>query len=80
MVRAYILIETTPDRDGAIRDSVGHGLGNCLALGHSFRPAEVMVHIECTDLESLQQAITQDLARKEGVRRITTLLIVKDGE
>ena len=80
MVRAYILIETTADKAAAIRDSVGHGLGNCLAIGHSFRPAEVMVHLECTDPEFLQRAIVEDIARMDGVRRITPCLIVKDGE
>jgi hypothetical protein len=50
MVRAYILLETAAGKDGAVQASVGHGLKNCLAIGHSLRPSEVMVHIECTDL------------------------------
>lgn len=76
MVRAYILIETAGDKTGSVRDSVGHGLMNCLAVGHSFQPSEVMVHIDATELADLHQAITVDIPRLAGVKRITTCMIV----
>jgi hypothetical protein len=77
MVRAYILIETAAGKDGAVQASVGHGLKNCLAIGHSLWPSEVMVHIECTDLECLNEAIVHDIAQLEGVLRVTTCVVVK---
>jgi hypothetical protein len=78
MVRAYILIETAAGKDGAVQASVGHGLKNCLAIGHSLRPSEVMVHIECTDLACLNEAIVNDISQLEGVLRITTCVVVKN--
>jgi DNA-binding Lrp family transcriptional regulator len=76
MVRAYLLIETAPDKAAAVQASVGHGLMNCLAIGHIFMPSEVMVHIECTDLKDLHEAITHDLAQLEGVKRITPCVVI----
>ena len=78
MVRAYILIETAPGKHGQIQASVGHGLKNCLAIGHSLRPSEVIVHLECTDLACLNEAIVNDIPQLEGVVRITTCVVVKD--
>jgi DNA-binding Lrp family transcriptional regulator len=80
MVRAYILLETAADKTAAVQASVGHGLKNCLAIGHSLWPSEVIVHLECTNLECLNEAITHDIAQLEGVRRITTCVVVKGGE
>ena len=79
-VRAYLLIETTAEQAGAVEASVGGGLMNCLALAYSLWPAEVLVHIECTDLADLHQAMTHDLLQREGVRRITPLLVVKESD
>lgn len=75
-VRAYILIETANGKAGSVRDSVGHGLMNCLAIGHSFQPSEVVAHLECTALEDLHRAITVDLPKLDGVKRITPVAIV----
>jgi len=70
MVRAYVLIETAADKTGFVRDSVGHGLMNTLALGHSFQPSEVMVHLDATTLEDLHRAIMVDIPKLDGVKRI----------
>ena len=80
MVRAYLLIEATAERAGRVEASVGHGLMNCQAIGYSLRPAEVLVHVECTDLADLHQAMTQDLLQLDGVMRITPLLVVKESD
>jgi hypothetical protein len=79
MVRAYVLVETTPDKVEAIRDSIGHGLTNCLAIGHTLVPGEpeVMVVVQCDQLKYLNQAINDDWVKLDGVRRITTCLVVK---
>ena len=75
-VRAYVLIETTPEQTGAVRDAVGHGLTNCLALGHSFRASEVLAHLECTDRKDLYEAITAEYPGRDGVTRVTPLQII----
>jgi hypothetical protein len=76
MVRAYVLIETAAGKTGFVRDSVGHGLMNTLAVGHSFRPAEVMVHLEATALEDLHRAIMVDIPTLDGVKRVIPCMIV----
>ena len=70
-VRAYVLIETTPERTGAVHAAVGHGLANCLALGHSFQTSEVLAHLECTDLTYLHEAISREYTGRDGVIRVT---------
>jgi hypothetical protein len=75
-VRAYVLIETTPELTRAVHDAVGHGLANCLALGHSFLTSEVLAHLECTDLKYLYEAITQEYPGRDGVIRVTPLQII----
>lgn len=76
MVRAYVLIETTSEKTGAVLGAVGHGLMNCLALGHSFRSSEVVAHLECTELNDLVRAVTDDLAGRDGVLRVGPLQII----
>ena len=75
-VRAYVLIETTPEQTGAVHGAVGHGLANCLALGHSFQTSEVLAHLECTDLKDLFRAITEEYPGRDGVIRVTPLQII----
>ena len=77
-MRGYVLIETADGQAGDIGASVGHGLANCLALGHAFQPSELVVHLECTELKDFQKAILDDLARRQGVKRITPVAIVPD--
>ena len=78
MVRAYVLIETTDDKTGAVAAAVGHGLRNCLALSHIFQNSEVMVHAHCTDIADLYEAITNDWPRLDGVKRITPCVIINE--
>ena len=75
-VRAYILIETADGKAGSVSDSVGSGLMNCKALGHNFQSTEVVVHLEGTALEDLHRAITVDLPKLDGVKRITPVAIM----
>ena len=72
MIRAYVLIETTADKAGAVRDTAGHNLMNCKAIAETLWPSEVVVHLEATDAESLQEAIVRRLPQLDGVRRVTT--------
>lgn len=80
MVRAYILIEIAAGRNQVLDSIRSVSLMNAKQIVHSLYPSEVMVHIESTDLQSLNQAITQDLATVEGVTRLTTYLVVNDAE
>ena len=75
-VRAYVLIETTPERTEAVHDAVGHGLTNCLALGTTFRTSEVLAHLECNDVKDLYEAIAQEYPGRDGVIRVTPLQII----
>ena len=74
-VRAYVLIEASSDTIDEVEGSFAHGLQNCLALGHRFRSSELMVHIECTEPEDLNRAVTHDFATLPGVTRITPWVI-----
>jgi DNA-binding Lrp family transcriptional regulator len=71
--RAYILIETTPDKTNSVRQRLG-SLGNCLALTEMLIHSEVVAHLECNDLRSLNEVITNEIASIEGVSRVTTWL------
>ncbi len=74
-VRAYVLIETAP---GTVDTVIGSlGLGNCKALTESLWHSEIIAHIQCNDLKSLNTAITDSIAQIEGVSRTTTWIIVK---
>ncbi len=78
MVRAYVLVETTPGSTNTVHDALaGLGLSNCLALVESLWHSEVIVHLQCNDPESLNVAITEGIARVEGVARATTWVIIK---
>jgi hypothetical protein len=74
-VRAYLLVETAAGQDDRVLSSVGHGLQNCLALGHRFHDSELIVDLVCTDLEDLQRAIALDIPKKDGVTRVTPLVV-----
>ena len=75
MPRAYVLVETAPGKAGTVRDQAGHGLMNCKGLAHSFRPSEVVVHLDATDLDALEQAIMRSIPRLDGVLRVTTCAV-----
>ncbi len=78
MVRAYILVETTPGDTGTVHDALaGLGMMNCKPLVKSLWHSEVIVHVQCNDPESLNVAITKGISRVEGVARTTTWIIMK---
>jgi hypothetical protein len=54
------------DTINEVEASFAHGLHNCLALCHRFWSSELMVHIECTEPEDLNRAITHDFANLPG--------------
>jgi len=72
-VRAYALIEMAADSDtGAVFEALrSRSLMNCKQLVESLMPGEVIAHVECNDLESLNQALAEDLATVEGVSAVT---------
>jgi hypothetical protein len=72
-VRAYVLFEMTADRDtGAVFEALRSGsLMNCKQLVESLMRGEVVAHVECNDLESLNPALTDDLPKVEGVSGVT---------
>ncbi len=78
MVRAYVLVETTPGGANPVRDALaGLGMMNCKPLVKSLWHSEVIVHVQCSDPESLNVAIADGISRVEGVSRTTTWMIMK---
>ncbi len=78
MVRAYVLVETTPGSAGTVRDAlVGLGMSNCKPRVKSLWHSEVIVEVVCNELESLNVAISKGIAGVEGVARTTTWIIMK---
>jgi DNA-binding Lrp family transcriptional regulator len=73
--RAYVLIETAPDKAAVVRDSLG-SLANCLALVAALMPAEIVAHVECNDLASLNKVVTEEIPEKDGVKRATLWLVI----
>jgi DNA-binding Lrp family transcriptional regulator len=78
MARAYVLVEMASnqpswldDRDGSI------GLGQCKGLYKVLWPNEVMLHIQCDDLDLLGETITREIPKLKGVVRLTTCFISK---
>jgi len=57
------------ERDGSI------GLGPCKGIYKVLWPNEVMLHIQCDDLERLGQAIAHDIPKLAGVKRLTTCFL-----
>jgi hypothetical protein len=78
MVRAYVLIETTPEKTGAVLAGVGSNLTDCLALGHHFMGTELVVHLHCDNVRFLHEAIVENLPSREGVVRVTPLHVINE--
>jgi hypothetical protein len=76
MVRAYVLLEAKPGQLQNALQSV-NGLGNCLALTHSFMGDEILAHIHCDGPKYLNTAITEDIPKNEAVARVTVLAVLK---
>jgi hypothetical protein len=76
MVRAYVLLEAKP---GQLQDALQsvNGLGNCLALTHSFMGDEILAHIHCDGPKYLNTAIAEDIPKNEAVARVTVLAVIK---
>lgn len=77
MVRAYILIETMPDKVQEVESSVSQGLSNCKALAHNMIANEVVAHLHCNSLDDLNRGVI-DIAKKDGVKQISTFLLKTD--
>lgn len=74
MPRAYVLIETTSDKITKVRDALGR-LSNSKALVESLFPNELVAHIEGSNPESLQDALTNQVPGIDGVKRLTIWLV-----
>jgi hypothetical protein len=76
MVRAILYVEIAEDAPAAA-DQLEHvSLGNCLQLVSYLSPNEVIIRVECNDAKSLNEAITHSFADIEGVKRITTCVVI----
>jgi hypothetical protein len=77
-VRAYALVETAQGSPGTVVESLrGLSLMNCLQLVETLVPSEVVAHIECNDLASLNEAVTKDIPKVEGVSKVTLWSVTK---
>ena len=75
MERVYLLLELAQGADREnLKNAVGQGLPNSLALATFLVPGELIVHIESTDMSSLTESITM-IAKLEGVMRTTVMVI-----
>jgi hypothetical protein len=73
-VRAYVLIETEAGKTRAVQDSLG-SMANCKALFAGLWPDEIVAHIECTGPADLSKVVTDDIGKKDGVKRATVWTI-----
>jgi hypothetical protein len=76
LVRAYVLVEAKPGQIEAALQSL-NGLGNCLALTHSFMNDEIVAHLACDGPEYLSIAVGGNVAKSEAVARVTILSVLK---
>lgn len=72
--RAYLLIETDPDKLSQVRDQLG-SLANCKALLATLIHPEIVAHVECNDQPALRTVVADEIAAKEGVRRISVMVL-----
>ena len=54
------------------------GLGNCLALTHSFMSDEIVAHLHCDSPEYLRAAIADNVSKSAAVARVTLLTVIKE--
>lgn len=71
---AYVLISTTPDKVSSVMDSQW-GFSNCKGLIHKFQGSEIIAHIACNDLASLNKVVSEDIPSKDGVESVTVWLV-----
>ena len=78
MARAYVLVEMVPNQPSWLDDREGSvGLGPCKGLYKVLWPNEVMLHIQCDDLDRLSEVIAHDIPKLKGVARLTTCFVTK---
>lgn len=77
MVRAYVLVEAKAGQTQAALQSLD-GLGNCLALTHTFMHNEIVAHLHCDSPEYLSVAIADNVAKSAAVARVTTMSVMKE--
>jgi len=77
MVRAYVLVEAKPGQMQSALQSLD-GLGNCLALTHSFMSDEIVAHLHCDSPEYLRAAIADNVSKSAAVARVTLLTVIKE--
>jgi hypothetical protein len=73
MIEAILYVEFA-EGIPVTEDRLMISLMNCKQLTYNL-PNGVIVHILCNDPESLNQAISQDFACVEGVKRITICVV-----
>lgn len=76
---AILYVEVADGFPSVIEKLEHVSLGNCLQLVTSFpsSSSEIIIRLECDDHSMLNQAVIQDFAGIEGVKRITTCVINK---
>lgn len=78
-VRAYVLMEMTPGQPTWLDEHTGSiGFGMCKGLYRSLWPNEAILHLECQDLESLNQTIVREVPKLKGVTRVMTGFVIKN--
>ena len=77
MVRAILYIEIAEGSPSTAERVEHASLMNCKQLVSHLAPNEVIVRVECNDLESLNETITDSFAKIEGVTRITTCVVIR---
>jgi DNA-binding Lrp family transcriptional regulator len=73
--RAYVLVEVGPDGNvPEVLQKFGN-LQNCLGIARSLAPDEIVAAVGCNDLASLNESMSNDVARLKGVARVTILMV-----
>jgi hypothetical protein len=76
MVRAYVLIDTDSAGGSSVLSRLrALSLGNCLQLAEQMMPGEIIAHLHCTERADLTRALVEDIARLDGVKRATVLML-----
>jgi hypothetical protein len=80
MVRAYVLIDTDSTAGSSVLPRLRSlSLGNCLLLAEQMMPGEIVAHLHCTERSDLNRALVEDIARLDGVKRATVLMLTDQG-
>ena len=80
MVRAYLLIDADPVAGSNLLPRLRSlSLGNCLLLAEQMMPGEIIAHLHCNERPDVTRAIVEDIARLDGVKRTTLLMLTDQG-